>query len=187
LGIKINIFYLDHDTLLCAQYHVDKHVVKMILEHSQILSTAHRVLDGTQGVRESKTGRKQKYWRLDSNLDSVIYQATHINHPSTVWARSSLENYKWLHILTMELCKEYTYRYGKVHKCQSSGLLDALYDAPKNIPMGPFTQPTPAMPDEYKVAGDSVQSYRNYYNGSKQRMFVWKNRDIPFWVMQNAN
>jgi hypothetical protein len=53
--------------------------------------------------------------------------------------------------------------------------------------MGPFTQPTPAMPDEYKVDGDSVQSYRNYYNGSKQRMFVWKKRDIPFWVMQDAN
>lgn len=28
----MNIFYLDHNTTKCAQYHNDKHVVKMILE-----------------------------------------------------------------------------------------------------------------------------------------------------------
>ena len=42
----MNIFYLDRDPKIAAQMMCDKHVVKMILESAQILSTAHRVLDG---------------------------------------------------------------------------------------------------------------------------------------------
>ena len=88
----------------------------------------------------------------------------------------------WLHQLLLELCREYTYRYGKVHKCQESGLVDALRFIPVNIPVGPFTEPTPAMPDQYKIPGNSVQSYRNYYNGEKQRMFSWKQRPVPEFI-----
>ena len=40
-----NIFYLDHDPRIAARYDCDKHVVKMILETVQMLSTAHRVVD----------------------------------------------------------------------------------------------------------------------------------------------
>jgi hypothetical protein len=53
---------------------------------------------------------------------------------------------------------------------------------PKNIPIGEFTEPTPAMPDQYKVAGDSITSYHNYYLGDKTRMFAWKNRQVPKWI-----
>ena len=42
----MNIFYLDKDTIIAAEMMCDKHVVKMILESAQLLSTAHRVLDG---------------------------------------------------------------------------------------------------------------------------------------------
>jgi hypothetical protein len=42
----MNIFYLDHDVVKCAEMHVDKHVCKMVIEYAQLLSTAHRVLDG---------------------------------------------------------------------------------------------------------------------------------------------
>ena len=42
----MNIFYLDHHTQRCANQHCDKHVVKMIIEYAQLLSTAHRVIDG---------------------------------------------------------------------------------------------------------------------------------------------
>jgi len=37
----MNIFILDEDIDKCAEYHVDKHVVKMILESAQLLCTAH--------------------------------------------------------------------------------------------------------------------------------------------------
>ena len=159
----MNIFYLDNDPVKCAEMHVDKHCIKMILEYAQLLSTAHRIIDGTQSVGLSKTGRKQVRYVLPDERELQLYSATHINHPSAIWCRANLENYLWLHSLLVACCKEYTYRYGKVHKCQETGLVDALQKSPNNIPVGEFTQPTPAMPDECKVPGDALQSYRNYY------------------------
>jgi len=149
----MNIFYLDNNPKTCAEMHVDKHVVKMILETAQLLSTAHRVLDGHEYVDDS-SGRRIKRWKLTNSFagDDLLYKATHINHPSAVWARESKANYQWLAYLLVELCKEYTHRYGKVHKCEEIGLVKWLVNCiPENIPNKPFTQPTPAMPDQYKV------------------------------------
>ena len=176
----MNIFYLDNDPRRCAEMHVDKHCVKMILEYAQLLSTAHRVLDGTQHVRLSKAGRKQTAYVLSDNRESVLYSATHINHPSAIWVRQSDKNYDWLYVMWRELMDEYTYRYNKVHACEK--LIIPLRRAPYAIPKGHFTEPTPAMPDHYKVAGDSIQSYKNYYLGDKTRMFSWKNRSQPTWI-----
>lgn len=176
----MNIFYLNKDPAICAVMHVDKHCVKMILETAQLLSTAHRVLDGTQIIGKTATGRNVKRWVLSDDRDTSLYSATHINHPSAVWARQSKENYKWLFSLFVELCVEYSYRYGKTHKCES--MIKTLMVPPNNILNGPFTEPTPAMPEQYKVPGDSVKSYHNYYNGEKQRMFSWKKRDVPAFI-----
>ena len=75
----MNIFYLDHDPEIAAAYHCDKHVVCMIKETVQMMSTAHRVLDG------------------DEWADSVgLVKTTHINHPSTIWVRSSVDHYHWM-------------------------------------------------------------------------------------------
>lgn len=156
----------------------------MILETAQLLSTAHRVLDGVETTQLSKTGRRVKRWILPDDGRSILYEATHINHPSAVWARQSKENYKWLFSLFVELCMEYSYRYGKTHKCES--MIKSFMVAPKNIPIAPFTEPTPAMPEQYKVPGDSVQSYHNYYNGEKTRMFSWKNRPVPAFIRVNV-
>ena len=176
----MNIFYLDKDTKICAEMHVDKHCVKMILEYAQLLSTAHRVLDGVESTTLSVSGRKKKVWTIGDHRDDVIYSATHINHPSAIWVRQSDKNYSWLFEMFQSLLKEYTYRYGKNHACEK--LVWALEVRPNNIPRGIFTEPTPAMPDHYKVAGDSIQSYKNYYLGDKTRMFSWKNRETPSWI-----
>jgi hypothetical protein len=176
----MNIFYLHNDPQTCAKMHVDKHCVKMILEYAQLLSTAHRVLDGTQFVGQSKTGRKQVRYVLPDMRESVLYSATHINHPSAVWVRQSDANYAWLYRMFGALMDEYTYRYGKTHACER--LSDALSYRPKNIVHKEFTEPTPAMPEDYKVSGDSIKSYHNYYLGDKQRMFSWKKRNIPSWI-----
>ena len=187
----MNIFYLDRDTKKCAEMHVDKHCVKMILEYAQLLSTAHRVLDGTPTDGKSESGRKKTTYILPNAYDSVLYSATHINHPSAVWVRKSSNNYVWLHNLLVSLCKEYTYRYGKVHKCEETGLVKALFFTPKNIPNQPFTEPTPAMPDTSKVTGDSIKSYRNYYFKEKQRMWSWKgkinSREQPQWLFERIS
>lgn len=174
----MNIFYLHHNPKLCATQHVDKHCVKMILEYAQLLSTAHRVLDGNVAIGLSNSGRKQTRYVLSDSRDGLLYRNTHINHPSAIWVRQSDSNYKWLYYLLVNLCHEYTYRYGKVHK--TAGLLDVLWQPPKNIPVGEFTDPTPAMPDEYKAA-NSIQSYHNFYNGPKARFAKWTKRPTPSW------
>lgn len=163
--------------------HNDKHCIKMILEYAQLLSTAHRVLDGTQSIRLSKTGRKQTAYVLPDSRESILYSATHINHPSAIWVRQSDKNYDWLFSLFQALMHEYTYRYGKNHACEK--LLWELEVRPNNIPRGNFTEPTPAMPDEVKVAGDSIKSYRNYYINNKTHLASWRgkvnSRNIPNW------
>jgi hypothetical protein len=151
----MNIFYLDEDPKLCAQYHCDKHCVKMIVEQVQLLSTAHWMTGG-----------------------EAPYKKTHINHPSNKWVRESLSNYVWLCDMTMELCKEYTYRYGKTHKTQQH-LEWCIVNLP-NIEDKGFTEIPQAMPDECKRE-NPIDGYRNYYNVEKAYMCKWKNRIAPEW------
>lgn len=176
---------------MCAQMHNDKHCIKMILEYAQLLSTAHRVLDGTVSVGLSASGRKKTSYVLKDSRDSILYSATHINHPSAIWVRQSDKNYMWLAELLEELCCEYTYRYGKIHKVESSRLMSVLKNCfPGNIPKGAFTEPTPAMPDEVKVKGSSIQSYHNYYFYNKKHLWSWKgkinSREQPKWLSELA-
>jgi hypothetical protein len=189
----MNIFYLDHDVRKCAEMHNDKHVVKMILEYAQLLSTAHRILDGIISTGLSLSGRKKTIYVLTDNRDTVLYSATHANHPSAVWVRQSVHNYMWLAELLEECCKEYTHRYEKVHKVERDGLMQALKNQfPTNIPDAPFTGPTPAMPEDVKVLReiytdryeiDSLASYRNYYIQNKTHLANWKKRGAPEWYI----
>jgi hypothetical protein len=180
----MNIFYLDKSPKKCAEYHNDKHVIKMILELAQLLSTAHRVLDGTEYTDLTSNGRRIKRWRLDDKREPALMKATHINHPSAIWCRETNENYTWLYHLWFHLCEEYTYRYGKIHAC--ARLRDYLYYCPQNIPSGSFFGPTPAMPDEVKIPGDSLASYRNYYINNKKHLASWagkvNSRNQPEWL-----
>ena len=179
----MNIFYLSHDPKECAEWHMDRHTTKMILEYAQLLSTAHRVLDGVELSGLSATGRKTKFWTLPDSRDYALYKATHIHHPSAVWVRQSDANYAWLYRLFGALMDEYTYRYDKTHACEK--LSDALSYRPKNILKSEFTEPIPAMPNEVKIAGDSIKSYRNYYINNKMHLASWKKRSPPGWY--NAN
>lgn len=151
-GIVVNIFYLSNNPVEAAKWHVDRHVVKMILESAQLLSAAHRI--------------------LDSNQDARLYRVTHKNHPSAVWVRQSVHNYNWLYELFIALCDEYTRRYGKIHLTDIK-LRNVLVSPPKNIPNVPFIQPPQAMPNEYKNE-DSVVAYRQYYINAKNKFATWK-------------
>jgi len=177
---KMNIFYINESPVIAAQELVDSHCVKMILESCQLLSTAHRILDGEQYTALSPKGRKVKRWRLPDERETVLYSATHINHPSAVWVRQGAENYLWLYNHMVEMTREYTYRYGKRHKC--CDMLGALGVVPHNIPGVPFTQPTPAMDDKYVISEDSVENYRNYYREGKKHLHSWKKREVPSWI-----
>lgn len=184
----MNIFYIDKDPQICAEQMVDKHVVKMILETAQLLSTAHRIIDGIEYVEKKYVNgslppryRNVKRWSLDDSRDNVLYQATHINHPSAVWCRATNNNYNWLYCHFVALLKEYTYRYGKVHKCAS--MSNILRFTPQFIPSGYLTPVTPAMAPEYLISNDSVTNYRNYYKRGKTHLHKWTKRQPPEWLV----
>ena len=150
----MNIFILDHDPVKCAEYMIDKHVVKMPLEYAQMLSTVCRL----------------------SGFD-VGYKSTHQNHPCTKWARESIENYSYLRTLAFAVGSEYTRRYKKSHK--SIELIKSL-PTPQLSTIG-LTTFAQAMPDSYKNT-DPVKAYREYYRNDKKSIATWKHGKVPFWM-----
>lgn len=84
----MNIFFLNEDPDVAAGMLHDKHVVKMVLETAQILST----------------------------VSGVGYKPTHQNHPCVLWAGECDANYCWLVKHGVALCAEYMHRYGRSHK-----------------------------------------------------------------------
>lgn len=176
----MNIFYIDKDPVQAAEWMVDKHVVKMILESAQLLCTAHRFLDGTEYV-DATSGRRIKRWMLSDARESVLYSATHINHPSAIWCRRSVENYNWLADHLFALLNEYTHRYNKQHKIEGD-ISYMLQSPPLNLKEYDATPMPSAMADEYKVSQDPVVNYRNYYKIGKARMHKWTNRQPPEWI-----
>lgn len=176
----MNIFYLHESAEESARLMCDAHCIKMILESCQLLSTAHRLLDGEEYVSTSQSGRKVKRWRLPDEREDILYSATHVSHPSAVWARSGAEQYRWLYDHLVETTREYTYRYGKRHKC--CDLLAALEKLPTNIDHCDWSQPPCAMDRQYLVSTDAVLNYRNYYRLAKKHLHAWKNRPVPDWI-----
>jgi len=153
----------------------------MILEYGQLMSTAHRVLDGQSYYGKTKNNRNIQRWLLPDSREEVIWKASHFNHPSGIWVRQSSDHYNWLYSLWLEMLTEYTYRYSKVHA--AARMTQVFSQLPKNIShKGWLSDPTPAMPEEYKVS-NAIQSYRNYYKGDKKSFAVWKNRDTPTWFI----
>ena len=153
----MNIFYLDHDPVKCAQYLCDKHVVKMVLETAQILSAVHH--------------KYQTIWAETGE----VYKETHKNHPSTLWAGRTRYNYRWTVRLFKALLKEYTHRYKKEHAC--TRLLKIFEENHTATVLGKEIPPQ-CMPDEYK-GDDTVEAYRNYYRGEKAGFAKYTNRAVP--------
>ncbi len=151
----MNIFILDNDMTLSAQYHCDKHVLKLATEGTQILCTAIKCI----------------------NADSYTpYASTHINHPCSVWARTSMQNWLWLYDFVLKLCHEYTYRYERVSETQKA--LESI--SCPNLPDTGLTEFAVCI-KEYPLLDTPVASYRNYYIGDKHRFAKWTKRDIPEW------
>lgn len=162
----MNVFYLDKDPQRCAQAYYDRHVVKMILETAQMLSTAHRVVDKDV---------------LSNEYNLVLYKKTHENHPSSRWVRESFENYVWAYRLLSFLCQEYTYRYGKKHATER--LLPILCYAPEELESSKFTAPPSVMPVEYQISDSSLVNYRNYYINGKYALQKYTRRESPNWLL----
>lgn len=176
----MNIFVLDENPAAAARMHCDKHIPKMIVESAQMMSTAHRILDGEEYLAPSKSGKRMvKHYRLDHD-DDLIYKAVHAKHPCTLWTMESYNNYLWHYGFWHALADEFKFRFGKIHASWDK-LKDVLYNPPKNISMTATTPFALAMPDQYKTYCP-VQSYRNYYLGEKTRFAQWnRGRQAPGW------
>ena len=152
----MNIFYLDEDPRLAAQFQCDKHVVKMVLESAQILSTVCKA----EGV----------------------YRPTHKNHPCTLWAGSHNGNYEWLIEHAFALVDEYRYRYGKEHA--SLRVIKICRDN-RPLLLAGESQPAQAMPENLRIPYKPVLAYRRYYTEVKMREIQckWTKREKPYWVV----
>ena len=171
----MNIFVLDRDPYKAAAYHNDKHVVKMILESVQMLSTFIQIYD------KSLVGNPS------------LYKMTHANHPCSLWLRNKdyIRDYSWLCHLTCGLMVEYTQRYGKYHKSEEVFNYITLNCGPSIFKYATMYDNnmfddmnfTLAMPDDCKTS-DPVESYRNYYIKYKSHIAVWrKTITTPPWLI----
>jgi hypothetical protein len=166
----MNIFALDENPMIAAQMHCDKHVVKMILESAQILSTVHHLEDVPQ----------QEY------MLKHLYKPTHKNHPCTIWARENTANYHWLARLYYYLGCEYTYRYGKEHK--SMELNRYLSKTPYSLTIESDHTPFAlAMPDQYKYCATPVDCYQLYYRCEKSHILQYTKRAKPDWLWSTGH
>ena len=157
----MNIFFVHRDPAIAAQMLHDKHVVKMILETAQILSTA--------AIRHGAPA-------------DGLYKPTHENHPSVRWAGDVVGNFAWLSLHGTALCREYSRRFGKIHKSQEVVL--SCIARGRVLPAGDMTDPPQCMPEEYKIPGDPVGGYRRYYLGAKVQQSRWTRRPVPRFVTE---
>ena len=183
----MNIFALDKSPQKAAEYHCDSHASKMVLEYAQLLSTCHRVLDGTVVIKPSSTGKtKVKSYELpDEKRNSVLYRACHVNHPCSKWLREGSANYEWLWNLYFLLGQEYTYRYGKVHK--SSTLEQTLAQFPDNIPVTEKVTDfavADGVTKGNRPVSEAVQLYRRYYTEDKAHLLTYTKRKTPEFICE---
>ena len=206
----MNVFPIEYDNegnpcpILSARTQCDQHAQKMYLESAQMLSTAHRLLDGEVGFVPStdkqgnmvylKSGklRVKKQYRLDDDRDGLLYAAVHPKHPTTLWTMESAENYDWHYAHFVELLNEFERRHKKLPK--TAALKDILKRHPNNIPKVPATPIKLAMAQfpQCVVRGPDgvinvVESYRNFYIEDKERFATWnKGRSAPQWWVKRT-
>ena len=153
----MNIFVLDKNIDKCARYHCDQHVVKMILESVQMMCTA-----------------------LNKKGITTPYKSTHVKHPCVLWVEQSYDNFMWLHDLAVALNNEYRFRFQKETDHKSIAVLKKISDYEyESCGLTEFAQ---AMPDEYKVPGNPVKAYRQFYLAEKMHFAKWTRRRVPAWI-----
>ena len=185
----MNLFYLDHDLDKCAEYHIDRHVGKMILEAAQLLTTTIWI-DKLLGYVPRKLNKEEldvinDAKRMEPNIDDrtfTRYLPTHVSHPSAIWVRSSLEHYYWTVNYANALNDEGIYRGYKSHA--SCAEVNRMPE-PTRLPDMGWCTPTLAMPDQLK-SNDAVASYRKFYMLDKGPFASWKRRGKPDWWDDDA-
>ena len=174
--------------------HNDRHVVKMVLESAQLLSTAHRVIDGMPYRTTAPSGKIKSIISLPGErvielteptfklgiANKQCYLATHVNHPCARWVRESRSNYDWLFQLMLELDVERRKRFNPAVGKTVREFGWFLARPPGGLQDIGFTEPAQAMPEHLR-GGDPVEAYRRYYRLHKQHLAKWSRRERPSW------
>lgn len=190
----MNIFALHPHPRKAARWHVDRHVIKMLLETCQLLYTAHWVL-WYPTLKEHRSvislSRAQRPLPVPASMESaprsatghVGYRPCHVHHPCARWARQTVGNYMWLAQLGVHLAEEYTHRFGKRHACEEH-VQWLIQNRPPTIPCVPRRPFVIAMAEEYHVSANPIISYRHYYRTSKAErgLLVYTARNVPHWL-----
>ena len=182
----MNIFVLDYNPQVAATYHCDKHVVKMILESAQILCAVHRKVYLKAMKKQSTPYEMEQSLIAERLIKEIPYKLTHANHPCTIWAGESKQNYLWLTELAEALNDEYIFRfrysdtYTKVDNHKSYDVIANL--PPIELPDIGLTRFAEAMPEYCKVSEDTVMNYREYYKKEKSHILKYTNTQTPDWI-----
>tara|TARA_Y100000385_G_scaffold242970_1_gene260214 strand:- start:1266 stop:1823 length:558 start_codon:yes stop_codon:yes gene_type:complete len=183
----MNIFVLDENIDLCARYHCDKHLVKMISEHNQMLGSIGWTSRGIWYKRDMDRDWINQTFkgfpRSTEEGNPFPYGIGFKHHPCTRWTAHSKENYEWLCELTLEMCKEYTRRYGRIHAGEA--ILKWYNDNPPPFENSGFTKWVQAMPDECK-RDNPIEGYRKYYLEHKRRFARWAHSETPQWWLESV-
>lgn len=180
----MNIFVLHEDPVIAARMHCDKHVPKMIIEHTQMLAAAYYHTIGISrkkeiSGRETEVANLFKGWpRKKDDGSDWPYGISHVNHPCTVWTRQSKENFDWLLKCTDELCQEFYIRWSnRAHSVKR--IIEWMKLNPPNLPSTGQTPFALALPDCYKTES-ATDSYRKYYAFKTHYMKVlWRKPSSP--------
>jgi len=162
----MNMLWLHDDPEIAAQLHCDKHVTEMCVEYAQILSTAADMGGFFVGER---------MYEPIPDLNPKVHD----------WAAESSDNYIRLLKMAKALGDEYSYRYGGEYK-STKDVVSRIDITDVHLPERGETEPPLCMPDEYKVDGDVVESYRKFYNHGKKWDMSWFKRDVPEWYHTGA-
>jgi hypothetical protein len=180
----MNLFILDHDHTLNAQYHIDLHVGKMQLEAVQLMTTTLWVdkLLGyvPRALEKEERDELTRAKKLEPSIEErqfTRYLPTHVNHPCAIWARTSDANFNWIGDYVLALNEENKWRGFKDHASCAELL---RLPEPQRLTCEGLTPFAQAMPDEYR-SPDPVDAYRHYYMGEKANMAVWRKRGKPDW------
>lgn len=161
----MNIFFLDPDPKVAAEYSCDSHVRKMILESAQIMSTVHWIADCS--VAEALYGR------------SEIYAPTHPRHPSVLWAARSLSNWRWLQQHCFALSDERLWRFPH-YKHHKSTIVARDMPEPSILDLG-LTAFVVGFKSELEYPFDAIRAYQLYYKREKRHLAAWTRRGAPAW------
>lgn len=163
----MNIFVLDNLPSNAARSYVDRHVGAGILELTQMLSTAHIMLDGHAAAEARVT---------------IVERPTHVNHPCVKWVRDSRHNYQWAAALAWHLVQQFTLRFQRGHE-YARIISDLQRFQPLNIPLVESTVFVQSMPSGYRRSSP-IEAYRNYYFQTRKHLADWTVVGKPTWWME---